>query len=648
MIGGAHRVLRRLVHALEILLHAAPALQLFAIFLISLIVAVLSGVFAHWASAPYQPVSFREGVWWAITHLLDGGTVASDTGLWTRALGVSVTLFGLVLVALLTGAFASTFSESLERVRSGAIQAYERDHLLFLGWNASAGVALRELAASGIRRSIVIVSDQRRELVEEQVRDYLGPRAPLLDIVFRSGDPTTVSAVARGAARHAGAIVILPEADPSAAEQGDGLALRSLLAARRALRGRDVPLLIEGTGSTGRALLGLCATPGQVAVVQARDLHARLLARAVLSPGIFAVAQRLLALGPHAVFAHSAAAFAGETFDGAHAAADSGVLVGVVRDGRPELCPEGSMTLRRDDELLFLAARGAPMRANGALPLCPVALTAPRPRDRPFSLLVLRSSPELPRVLRALDTHEPVRAAILCGPDEIGALSAALDPARLGLGRTTVEILAGDPSDEKTLDAILERRWDAALQLATPVPAAMAHHEDAKHLLTLLHVGLPRGPGGGAAHTLVELRSPGMLRLARGLSDSAACVLSRELTGLILAREISARCGARARDERDARPDLLDDVAASVELRAVTPAPCCEVLTFAHLAAAARRRGEIALGILEPGCPAPRLFLPRNEPIHFAPELRVVVLTSAEIRAGGAVDAVPPRNSFTP
>jgi hypothetical protein len=643
---------RRILLVLEHVFHAPPTLRFLAVFLavsaVMMEVAALSGLVAHWAGAPDHSVSLVEGLWWALTRLLDGGTVASDTGLLPRVLGVGVTFIGLVTTSILTGAFASAFTEGLERLQSGELPAFERDHLLFLGWSPSGGVVLRELCASGVRRPVVIVSTQGRELIEEHLRGYLPPGGAAFEIVFRAGDPTTPSAVERGAARRAAAIVILPEAEPGAAEHTESVALRSLIAARRVLGDAEVPLFVESTGTAGRAMLGLCAGPERVMVVAARDLHARLLARTVRQPSVFHVARRVLSIGAHGVFAHPAGAFAGATFDEAHALAGGGVLIGVVRDGRAELCPDGSLVLRSDDRLLFLGAGGAPLRASAPLPASGPDLAPPSTRDR-LDLLVLRPSPELGRVLSALDRQERVRAAVLCAPEASTTLAAAIDPAHLGLSRTTVELHTSGPGNEKTLDTLLERRWDVALLLAAPVPSALEAHADADSLLALLHVNLPQHPGAGVARALVEIRSPEVQRIARGLGVQGPFVLSREIVGLILAREIHAVVAHQDAEVQAARGvpclDLLDDVAASVELRAVARIDGEEPPTFAHLAAAARRRGEIAIGWLEPGADGPvvKLLPARGERVALREGVEVIVLTSEEIREGGAVEAVHPR-----
>src|SRR5207247_941724 len=118
-----------------------------------------------------------QGLWWAITRMLDGGTVASDSGPRRQIFGIGVTLIGTIAVAILTGSFASSFSDRLNALRRGALPVFEKGHVVFLGWNSHGSVILRELAVSGIRATLVIVADHERDLLEESVREQLEGRA---------------------------------------------------------------------------------------------------------------------------------------------------------------------------------------------------------------------------------------------------------------------------------------------------------------------------------------------------------------------------------------------------------------------------------------------------------------------------------------
>src|SRR5262249_33613106 len=86
-----------------------------------------------------QSQGVGEELWWTVTRMVDGGTVAGDAGLFRRSVGMLITLVGLVAVAVLTGAFASGFAERLKAFRQGTLPIFERRHILVLGYNQHAG-----------------------------------------------------------------------------------------------------------------------------------------------------------------------------------------------------------------------------------------------------------------------------------------------------------------------------------------------------------------------------------------------------------------------------------------------------------------------------------------------------------------------------
>jgi hypothetical protein len=198
--GRRARFFERWSYRFDRFLDQRPAVQLLAVLGGALALALGFGALVSVAGgASDGDASVGSGFWWAITRMLDGGTVASDTGGFRRAFGVTVTVFGLVAVAILTGAFASSFAERIRALRQGKNPIFERGHLLFLGWSERGGVIARELAVSNIKATLVVLTSGDRELVEERVREAIGPRKHRLRIIVRHGDPTTIAAVRRAA-----------------------------------------------------------------------------------------------------------------------------------------------------------------------------------------------------------------------------------------------------------------------------------------------------------------------------------------------------------------------------------------------------------------------------------------------------------------
>jgi hypothetical protein len=122
----------RLGYRLDRFLSLHPIVQLAAVLVWATLLALLfGGLSLLFADDPATDLD--GGFWWAITHMLDGGTIQGDHGFLRRFVGVGVTLVGAALVALVTGAFASSFSDRLREMRSGTFAILVRGQVLVLG-----------------------------------------------------------------------------------------------------------------------------------------------------------------------------------------------------------------------------------------------------------------------------------------------------------------------------------------------------------------------------------------------------------------------------------------------------------------------------------------------------------------------------------
>ena len=590
----------RLGYRIDRFLGLHPAVQLAGVLSVALVLAFFFGcmIFALDGRDEGSVRSLPQGIWWAITRLLDGGTVSGDehAGFLRQAFGIGVTLLGLVVVTVLTGAFASSFSDRLSSIRRGSLPVFERGHVLLLGWNAHAGVIVRELGRTGKRMRLVIVADKDRDTIEESVREQLLGRKHRLDVVVRRGDPATVAAVRKAAARHARAVVILPESDVGHCH--DRAALRSLLALERVLRDRgDRPhIIVEVASQSGREMVRLCEGAGRdVVVVEAHGVNARILAQSVRQRGAFGVARAILSLDSLSIYHYPPTIFTGLTFDDAHASIRSGVLIGLLRDGAPTLSPPGEEVIGPEDQLLVFSDQDVQPRMAGAperrarSSLVPIVVE-PLP---PLRLLILRVRPGLMEVLELLDARGPVHATLLASAEEV---ARARDTVRTAsLHRTEINFVVGDPLDGAAIDRALATPHDTALLLAPDVGPSFVSEADADQLISLLQLRRRRAEVGAPAHAVIEVRSP-EARLPRDAGHQDDFILSREVVGMLLAREIYG-IGVRG---SSIYHEVLDAVNPSVELRPLALYASGESEpTFAELAVAARRRGEVAIGIAD-------------------------------------------------
>jgi F0F1-type ATP synthase assembly protein I len=601
----------RLEYLLDRFLGTSPFWQLVVLSLLAFAVAGAFGVAASLVVRGDADLDTApKGFWWALNRMLDGGNVNSDSGLVRRALGVSVTMAGIVLVAALTSAFVSITSEGLTKLHGGKATVFERGHLLVLGWNSRAGVVVRELALAGGATTIVVLAEQAREAIEAEIRERLEELAHAgryhgkLRCIVRTGDPTTVDAVRIANPRHARVALILPEAAFEAAEPADQFAMRALLALRRETLGRALPTIVEVPDEEGEELVRLAAEHAKhVSIVRSRDVVARLLVETVRQRGVADVIREILSLGGPSLFVH-APPRGRATFGELHARTIDAVLVGVIEDERPVFLPPADLAIRPEHRLVVLSARaerpsfeGAPLAADA-----PAEVASPRPA-RLGRILVVGYKPELPEILRLLDGHvaEGARVTLLV-PDEDRARAAeAIAPLRLA--RLAVELLEGSSRRRDVLCAALEGApFDVAVFLAEDVTSDAVGDADARQLVQLLVARRTRERAGVETRLVVEVRSPNTVRLIQHGKRAGDFVVSREVVGMLLAQEVVAAF----RDRRGAEwatalyRDVFDAQGAEVEVRAIDRyARAGEALTFADLAARARGRGELALGYFD-------------------------------------------------
>jgi len=627
---------QRVVYRLDRFLDQPPWLQLAAILALALIVVIAFGGLRTLAEGDPSDRTFGAGLWWAVTRLLDGGTVAGDAGLLSRAFGLLVTLLGLVAVAVLTGAFASSFVERIAALRRGTNAVFENGHVVLLGFNARGSVVLRELGVSGMRATVVILTQEDRDRVEERVQHAFGGREHRLRIVVRHGDPTT-QAVRRAALRSAAAILILPEADPG--PLADRAALRSVLAARRALHGRRVAFIVEVSSSEGREVVELAAHGEEIAVVEGRDVNARLLAHASRQPGAYETMRQLLSLDARSFFAEPADELAGETFTQAVGRIEGGVLVGLARDGRVELCPRGSTRIEAKDELVVFRDSDRSLTKGRSWDE-PMTTVAAADLTEPLRVAVTRYSSELALVLSFIEARRPVEVTILVAPHEADLVRSAL--AQAPLRRTTARFVEGDAVDGATISELVRSACDVVLVLAPDAIRRDAIDADVDQIVSLLHLrrALSLRPAP-RPRVVVELRGAETKALVSELAADDL-VLSRELTSMLLAQELHVAFErTSARWQSSIYREVLHADTVELRLRPIYPYLKDGVsATFASVARAAQALDEVAIGVIEEGS-KPRLVPDGQHRIERSEQARVIVLSRTDARASDERGEVP-------
>lgn len=545
-----------------------------------------------------------EAAWWTLTHFLDGGAVEDDPSP-RRVLGVVITATGILVLSLLTAFLASKMGERISDLRSGLNAVVERDHVLCLGYDPNVPALAREIARSGQRVTLVILSPDPKGPIESALRIVQRVPGSRLKLVIRTGDPRIEQALLRVAAHRSRKVLVIP---PGKLDDDGSVrwTLSTLLALRRVVgeswRGGALVLArhVEAV-----ELLELATEPGVAGpqrllaeIIAADAVLAGILAQSTREEGVHHVLRRLLAFdGAELYTMPLPPPLAGKSFDFAHARIEDGVLVGWKSDERLMLCPrDGGAVLDASHSLVVLHHHDALGRTGGTLPPSPdvdPGSIVPEPRR---SVSVIGCTPTLPHLLIELDGLLPrgsrVRAILGPAHERGRAMVAKLKPTAITIElepRTAAEL--ADESEESIC------RSDAVVILGHESSDDI--NGDASALATLLHLrrGMRLCGDEGAVRVVTEVRDP---RSAAHVAPRAGdCIVSSDLIAMLLAQETIDASSSEIYRE------ILHPGGARVAVRPRSLYLPDGAFTFAHVLAAARARGEVALG-LYPDPRAPR------------------------------------------
>ncbi|MBX7196383.1 MAG: hypothetical protein K1X94_30295 [Sandaracinaceae bacterium] len=587
-----------LIYRADRVLEWPPVVQVVLVAaLTALVVVAFAGL--DLALGPPRDTPFIEEIWWTLTHFADGGTMASDPP-GRRVSAALVTGAGILVLSLLVATLTSKMGERIAQMRDGLLPVVERDHVLVLGYAPNTPLLVRELARSHQRAKVVVLAATEKGHVELSLRTAKSVPGQRLSTIVRTGDPRYELALVRVAAERARAIVVIPPAGV-----GDEEAVRWTLAVLLALH-RVLPdhwkgrVLVEARHEEAHELLELAvaadiagsgAVPTQV--IATDRVIAQILAQSARQDALYFVLRHLLAFdGCEIYFEPVPAVMVGKTFGFAHARVDGAILIGLMRGGRPMLCPtDPELLLRADDRLVVVAEGRGRERFDGSLPPAPVV--EPTPPLAPERVVILGHNATLPHLLGELVQILPRRSRIdvLTDHDEPAVETivrqTALRESHIVLQHATrsAVALAREGSPELcAADAIVILGEEGADDV----------NGDASALAMLLRLRKAVRTWAASSHG-----APGA-RLVTEVRDPRSAVHVEPRPGdAVVSSDVIAMLLAQGVLDPDAFPvydELLSGIRTRVvlrERRELASGPA----TFGDIMAAARVRGEIALGI---------------------------------------------------
>lgn len=567
--------------------------------------------------------SLLERFWQSLLRILDPGTFSGDAGWPLRVTMLLVTLLGVLIGGSLIGLIVAAVDSKVEQLRRGRSVVVERGHTLILGWSPRVFTLISEIVeanANQRRGRIVVLAPEEKPVMEEAIRDRVGD-TKTTRIVCRTGDPASPHDLRIVNTDEARSIVVLAGGGDGA---GDAEAVKAVLAVMtRESHGEHSTVVAEMNDiETARALHE--ATGGRVVTVRAVDVVARITAQACRQPGLSFVWQNLLDFAGDEIYFQPAPELEGHTYGEALLAYGTSSVIGRRgADGTISVNPPMGSVFAAADSVIAIAADDDTIVFGGTVDeRAPDVLVSPSPPERVESLLVVGWSHIGPFVLRELDPFASPGSEVdvLVTPDLV-------DPGEL----VDVDLDRLHPTFHDTggnLDelsrSVQRRAYDKVIILGYRWGISPAE-ADARSLLTLLILqqALVADSSGRRPRIVTELLDARDVELARA-TGADDFVVSDELSSLMLAQL------AERADLEPVFVDLFDVSGSAIALQPAAWYVSPETVAWRRVVAAARERGETAIGYRvargADGIPNVTLNPPKTAEVALGVDDQVVVI----------------------
>jgi hypothetical protein len=327
-----------------------------------------------------------------------------------------------------------------------------------------------------------------------------------------------------------------------------------------------------------------------VVTVRAADVIARVTAQACRQSGLSLVWRDLLDFSGDEIYLQIAPELQGHTYGEALLAFDTSSVIGRrAADGAISVNPAMETVFEPGDSVIAISADDDTVVLTGFVDQdAPDVVLSPPPPDGTDRLLVVGWSHLGPVVLRELDQFAPPGSTVdvLADPDLV-------DPGELvdlDLGRLRVTYQSTGGNLDELGSSVRAQQYDKVIVLGyrrglTPPEA------DARSLLSLLILqqALVASPSGQRPRIVTELLDARDVDLARA-TGADDFVVSDELSSLMLAQL------AERPDLEDVFADLFDVEGSAIALQPATWYVSSGEVPFRRVVAAARARGESAIG----------------------------------------------------
>ena len=560
--------------------------------LLCLAVVVPASALVVWTD-PHAPESLpdRLAQVWRLTGetLRLGGATGTPLRVTTSVL---LALVALLYVSTLVGLITTALTERLTALRRGRSTVLEQGHVVVLGWSEQVFTVVSELVAANAnqrRAAVAVLADRDKTAMEEALSAKVGPMGRTR-LICRSGPTTDPAVLTLTSPATAGVVLVLPRDEPDA----DAEVVKTLLALRAALPGQGRPPVVAAVRDDRyRLAASLAAGPGGI-VLESDTVTARLIVQAARRPGLSLVHQELLDFAGDEFYLVAEPALTGRPFGDALLSYPTSSVVGIVRGGTPVLNPPPHTPLVEDDLLVVISRDDDTIwHADCADSVEKAAMaTGLATPARPERVLLLGWNRRAPLMVDQLRRRARPGSAVDVVADAGEATVRQVGEAGAHHGTDLALTLhPGDVTRPETLQGLDVHSYDSVIVLGQdPAPGQPPDEPDNRTLVTLLLLRRLEEASGRELPVVTELVDDRNRALAP-LGPGADVIISGKLIGLLMAQISQNRHLAAVFEE------LFSADGTGIRLR---PAgdyvlPGCET-TFATVVAAARQRGECAIG----------------------------------------------------
>ncbi|MFF5572082.1 NAD-binding lipoprotein [Streptomyces luteogriseus] len=561
--------------------------------LLCLAVVVPASALVVWTD-PHAPESLPDRL--AQVWRLTGETLrlGGATGTPLRVtMSVLLALVALLYVSTLVGLITTALTERLTALRRGRSTVLEQGHVVVLGWSEQVFTVVGELVAANAnqrRAAVAVLADRDKTAMEEALSTKVGPMGRTR-LICRSGPTTDPSVLTLTSPATAGVVLVLPRDEPDA----DAEVVKTLLALRAALPGEGArpPVVAAVRDDRYRLAASLAAGPGGI-VLESDTVTARLIVQAARRPGLSLVHQELLDFAGDEFYLAAEPTLTGRPFGDALLSYPTSSVVGIVRGGTPVLNPPPHTPLVEDDLLVVISRDDDTVWPADCADSVEKAAMASGPATpaRPERVLLLGWNRRAPLMVDQLRRRARPGSAVDVVAD--GGEATVRQVSEAGAHHGTdlpLTLHPGDVTRPETLQGLDVHSYDSVIVLGQdPAPGQPPDEPDNRTLVTLLLLRRLEEASGRELPVVTELVDDRNRALAP-LGPGADVIISGKLIGLLMAQISQNRHLAAVFEE------LFSADGTGIRLR---PAgdyvlPGCET-TFATVVAAARQRGECAIG----------------------------------------------------